>query len=417
MADTPNTQQDGTQNINLSDLVGPQLDRLQKGALVAGVVGVAAMVLGAILDPADFFISYLFAFMFWLGVTTGSLGWLMIGHVTGGGWAFILRRPLEAATRNLPLAFAMFVPILFGMGALYGGHHGWNRPYEELDTILRHKNAYLNVPFFIARAVFYFVVWGTLAFFLNKWSRIHDERDDPAVAVRLNNWSAGGLLIFVLTMTFAAFDWMMSLEPHWFSSLFGVIIIVGQGLSTLALMTILIARLAGHTPFLQSLQEANPRYFRDLGNLTLAFTLLWAYTNFSQYMIYWSGNIAEEVEWFVHRARGGWGIVSMFLIVAHFALPFLVLLSSTVKVKINNLAKLAVFILFMRFVDLWWYITPTFRHELTLHWLDIACPIGLGGIWLWAWARELKGRLAVPVYDPRLRDDWPLKLEGVAHHG
>jgi hypothetical protein len=339
----------------------------------------------------------------------------MVHHVTGGGWGFIIRRLLEASTRNLPVVIALFMPVVFGMQHLYSH---WLHPHGPHAHVVEKKLAYLNQPFFLARAVFYFAVWIALAYFLNKWSAQQDEGDDGTYSRKLNMLSAGGLVVFVLTVTFAVFDWIMSLMPTWFSSLLGVIFIVGQGLSTLAIMSVFVSRLAGHTDLVKRIE---PRYFRDLGNLTLAFTLLWAYTNFSQFLIYYSGNIAEEVEFFTHRMYGPWLVIGTILAFMHFFFPFFCLMSSSLKVNVNSLAKLGLFILLMRHLDLFWYVTPTFRQEAAQNPLaafyitDVGAPLLIGGIWLWAWAREVRGRQIVPAHDPRLQPHWPLKE--VVQHG
>lgn len=412
-------------NIHLNDIIGPQLGRLQRGALLAAVLGLILCIGQIAIDLASptsrtfrFFESYLFAYMFWFGVTLGSLAMLMLHHVTGGGWGFLVRRPLEAATRNLPLILAMFVPIVIAMlidPHLYRwAHLNATGVTEDFAHHVIKKSPYLNATGFIIRAVIYFAIWMTLAFFLNKWGAQQDEREDEGNALRLGRLSAPGLLIYVLTLTFASIDWVMSLTPTWTSSLFGVIFLAGQILSTLALMAVLVSTLAGHTDLVKRVE---PRYFRDLGNLMLAFTLFWAYTSFSQYLIIWAGNIADESEWFVLHLRGSWLYVGALLCFAHFFFPFLCLLSSSMKVKLENLAKLGVFIIFMRHVDLWWYVTATFRQEgaSMFQISDLGAPLLLGGLWLWSWARELKGREAVPVHDPRLKPFWPLKE--IATHG
>jgi hypothetical protein len=408
-------------NVKISELIGPQLAKLQRGSLVAAVVGLVLCVVGVFLHKEGgerFFESYLFAYMFWFGITLGSLGFLMVHHVTGGGWGFIIRRMLEAATRNLPLVFAMFVPIAF-----IGFHHlyEWSDPAHVVgDKVLESKQAYLNLPFFYARLVFYFAVWITLAFFLNKWSRQQNESDDPKLYVRATNLSAGGLVLYILTVTFAVFDWIMSLTPHWFSSLLGVIFIGSQALATLSLMSLLVQKLAGKTDLVSRIE---PRYFRDLGNLMLAFTLFWAYTNFSQFLIYWSGNIAEEVEFYTARLVGPWLVIGATICVFHFFFPFFCLLSSSLKVKVENLARLAGFLIVMRHVDLFWYVVPTFRKEGAHDWMsvfyitDIGAPLLLGGLWLWMWTREVGKEMLVPLGDPRLQAHWPLHELEVAHHG
>jgi hypothetical protein len=407
--------------MKIGELVGPGLDRLQRFALIAAVVGLVLCVVGILVNMNDsygarrFFESYLFAFMFWFGITLGSLAFLMVHHVTGGGWGFILRRVLEASTRNLPVVLALFVPIIFGMNHLYAD---WIHPHGAHAAVVQKKLAYLNTPGFIIRAVLYFAIWMTMAFFLNKWSAQQDEHDDGTFSRKLNMLSAAGLLIYVLTLTFASIDWVMSLMPLWYSALFGVVILAGQALSTLALMSFLVSRLAGHTDLVKRVE---PRYFRDIGNLMLAFTLFWAYTNFSQFLIYWSGNIAEEVEFYTERMHGPWLVIGTILAFFHFFFPFFSLLSSSLKVNINNLAKLGVFIILMRHLDLFWYVTPHFRQEgasnplAAFYITDLGAPLLIGGIWLWAWAREVRSRPVVPVHDPRLQAHWPLKE--VVQHG
>ena len=384
--------------------IRPQLGRLQTMALGAAVVGVVLCVLSLLSEHGreQFFQSYLFAYIFWWGVTTGSLGLLMLHHVVGGGWGFIIRRPLEAGTRLLPLMAVLFIPIALGIPHLYE----WAHAEAAHDKVLAAKSAFLNVPFFLGRAVLYFVIWTALAFFFNKWGATQDERNDPKIAQRLTLMGPPGIILYVLTITFAVVDWVMSIEPHWFSSIIGLLYVAGQALSTLALMLVLLSFIAGKTPIADEVPRG---YFRDLGNLLLAFGLLWAYMSFSQFLITYSGNSAEEVPWYVHRTNGGWEWVARTLIPLHFALPFLVLLiGSDVKRKPTRLAKVAAFIILMRFVDLMWWIVPTFREHISFTFSDIGAPLALGGIWLAMWAWQMKGRQLVPLHDPRLEGNWPV---------
>jgi hypothetical protein len=409
--------------MNSVDLIRPQLDKLQRIALPVGIVGLLLTAAGFFLPLLSgnnqgvkmFLTSYLVAYMLVLGVTLGSMAWLLIHHVAGGGAFFLIRRLLEAGAKNLPLMAVLFLPLLVGLLPSNGFYEWANPGLVAQDKILSLKVAYLNVPFWLARTVFYFVVWGTIVFLMMKWSRQQHEGNERA-SHNLSMWSALGLVLYVFTMTFAAFDWVMSLTPHWFSSLFGVIFIVGQGLSTLCLMHVLINHLTKGTNLTDWVPQ---RYFRDLGNLTLAFTLLWAYMNFSQYVIIWSGNLGEEAEWYVPRIQTNWVIVGGFLIAAHFALPFLSLLSSSLKVRIQNLAKLALWILLMRWVDMNFYITATFAPDLfgnrfmgngnevahlnAVNWLAlIGGSLGLPGIWLSLWARNLKAAPElITTTDPR----------------
>jgi hypothetical protein len=421
--------------MNTVDLIRPQLDRLQRTALIAGIIGLVLFIAGAAMEYATtkeirhIFHSYLFAYMFWFGVTMGSTAWLLIHHVAGGGAFFLIRRLLEAASRNIWLAAVLFLPIAATLFMHTSGHHHpplyeWaNTDIVQGDRILREKDPYLNVPFFLARTVFYFVLWGVMVRLLNAWSRQQSEGDTQAATHKLSMWSALGLLLYVFTMTFATIDWVMSITPHWYSSLFGVIFIVGQGLSTLCLMHVLVNYLTRGTTLTSWVPQ---RYFRDLGNLTLAFTLLWAYTNYSQWAIIWSGNIAEEVEWYVPRVQTSWVYVGALLIACHFVLPFFSLLSSSLKVKIENLSKLAMFIILMRFIDLHFYIAPTFRQDgFSISPADIGAPLLLGGIWLTMWVKQMKASpTLIHVGDPRFVGQYEVPdsatspaPQGVVSHG
>jgi hypothetical protein len=433
---------------NINELIGDRLTALAaKAPLFIGIGAVLtvvsfalnAMQRGALPASQAFFQSYLFAFMFWFGVTLGSTAWLLGHHVTGGGWGYLLRRPLEAATRNWPVVLAMWVPVFIAMLlSMANGHNGlyeWaDQHLLANDHVLSKKVGYLNPIAWTVRALLYFVIWFVIAHLLNKWSRKEDETDDPYVRHNLSMWSAVGLIFYVITVTFATMDWVMTLEPHWYSSLFGAIFLVGQGHSTLCIMMILIKLTGGQTDLMKRVES---RYFRDVGNLLLAFTLLWAYTNFSQFMIQYSANIAEEAEWFVNRTQYGWQFFGAGNIIMHFVLPFLMLLMSINKVNLNNFVRLAAFLLVVRHIDLLYYVVPTFRHSVLSStpfsmttasggtvgaeypWAflaDIGLPLLLGGIWILAWATQMKKTNAplVPVYDARLAPYWPLE-EGAEH--
>jgi hypothetical protein len=395
-------------DVTTADL--PALARLQQRALIVGLVGLAAGVIGAFTNADQFFRSWLIGFLFCLGLALGSLGLLMVQHLSGGQWGLVSRRVFEAATRTLPLVTLFFIPILFGMRPLFL----WARPEAvEADRILQMKALYLNVPFFIGRAVVYFALWLLGMFLLNKWSDAQD-RGEAAVTVpemaRFREVSAPGLLFLVLTVTFASIDWVMSLDPHWFSTIFGLLTVVGQGLSALA-FTIAVLALIAPTGALAGC--LTPRHFHDLGKLMLAFVMLWAYLSFSQFLIIWSGNLPEEIPWYVERIRGGWGVVAVLLVLGHFALPFLLLLSRDLKRHSGMLAKVAIFVILMRLVDLIWLVAPTFarasadqgfRFELMLHWMDVVIPVGLAGLWVFLFARLLRSRPLLPTNDPYFKE-------------
>lgn len=391
---------------NTTELIGPQLTRLQSLAIGIGVAGAVLCGIGAVTDLPGFFNAYLYAYLFWAGVTTGSLALLLLHHTVGGGWGFIIRRMLESAVRLLPLVGILFIPVILPMvlniPALHAAPGGWAHPGATADPVIHEKSGYLNVPFFIARTVFYFVIWFLFGRAMLNWGGTQYERSDVAISSKLNKWGAFGLLIYVLTITFAGVDWVMSLTPKWLSSIYGLLTVASQGLSTLSLMLVLLAYLAARTDFIERVPI---RFFRDLGNLTLAFVMLWAYMSFSQLLITYSGNTAEEATWYVARARGGWGLISLALIPFHFGLPFAVLVVGS-KLKDNpvRLARLAGYVIFMRFVDLFWWVIPTFRPTLLEGLANVSVygtPLLLGGIWLYFWAAQMRDKEIVPVYDPR----------------
>jgi hypothetical protein len=388
----------------------PALARLQQRALIVGIVGLAAGGVGAFLNLDQFFRSWLIGFLFCLGLAVGSLGLLMLQHLSGGQWGLVSRRVFEASSRTLPLVALAFIPILFGMRPLFL----WARPEAvQTDRILQMKAPYLNVSFFTVRAVAYFAFWLLCMFLLNKWSAAQD-RGETAVTtedtVRFRKVSAPGLLFLVVTVTFASVDWVMSLDPHWYSTIFGLLTVVGQGLSALAFTIAVLALIASSGALAGSLTA---RHFHDLGKLLLAFVMLWAYLSFSQFLIIWSGNLPEEIPWYIERIRGGWGVVALLLVVGHFALPFALLLSRDLKRHSNLLARVAIFVIAMRLVDLIWLVAPTFSRgageghpglSLPVHWMDIVLPIGLAGVWIFLFARHLRSRALLPFNDPYFKE-------------
>jgi hypothetical protein len=366
-----------------------------------GVGGAALCLVGFFLYPVPFFRAYLLAYLFWLGIALGCLALLMVQHLIRGVWGAVIQRLLEAGSRTLPLMALLFVPLLFGLKSLYI----WVQP-EVLagDELLQHKSAYLNVSFFVLRLVVYAVAWSSLAYLLNRWSFQHDRIEDWAsgrpLRRRLQLLSGPGLVVYGLTVTFASIDWMMSLEPHWFSTIYGFVWIVGQVLTALAFAVVALALLADFEPFAGVVK---PSHFHDLGNLLLTFVMLWAYIAFSQFLIIWSGNLSEEIPWYVHRIQGGWQWVGLLLLVFHFVLPFLLLLARFTKRNQSMLAPLAGLLIVMQWVDLFWLVMPAFHpSRLYLHWLDGVIPLGMGGLWIAVFLGYLKGRALLPQHDSRL---------------
>jgi len=371
---------------------GPEMNRLQWRALWIGVAVLGVCILGAFRSPAQFFHSYLLAFLFWTGMALGCLAIAMLHHLTGGSWGMVIRRLLESGSRTLPLMALLFVPLFFGRHWIYSWTQPMNLPRQQLE--------YLDVRFFLTRAVLYFLVWLALAHWLGKWSHEQDRTGDRRLLLKMQWLSAPGLALYGLTGTFAAVDWMMSLEPRWYSSIFGLLIIGGQVLSAMAFVIVALVLLTAYQPLGRVLQ---PRHMHNLGKLLLAFVMIWAYLSFSQLLIMWSGNLPEEIPWYLHRLEGGWRWVGVLLILFHFALPFFLLLSRDLKRTGPKLALLAMLVVVMRMVDLFWLTAPEFSPgRFHIHWMDIAAPVGMGGVWLAVFAWHLKTRPLLPVGDPYL---------------
>ena len=378
------------------------IDRLRRPSLAVGALALAACAAGAFLAPDAFFRAYLFAFVFFAGLSLGCMAIVMLHHLTGGAWGIPVRRILESGTRTLPLIALLFLPIAFGLKRLYP----WARPDEVArDALLQAKEAYLNVPFFLSRAAFYFVVWITIAFFLNRWSLAQDHAGSPALTRRLQLLSAAGLVAYGLTMTFASIDWVMSLEPHWFSTMYGVLYIAGQALNALAFVTAALVLMSGQKPFDGYVR---PSHYHDLGKLLLAFVMFWCYVSFAQYLIIWAGNLPEEIPWYLRRFSGGWGWVGAALVLLHFALPFLLLLPEAANRNSRILAGVTSLVVLMRFVDVYWLVRPVFTQataaassaRFQVHWLDLAAAIGIGGVWLAVFLWQLEERPLLPINDP-----------------
>jgi len=372
-------------------------ERLRRRALVVGVLALAACAAGGLPRPADFFQAYLIGYLYCLGIALGSLVILMLHYLTGGAWGLLVRRILESATRTLPLLALLFVPLAVGVREVYV----WAAPGALDDPLLRHKSAYLNVPFFLARAGIYFVAWLGFAYIFNKWSRERDARPDPNPR-RFTLLAGPGLALYGLTVTFASIDWAMSLEPRWYSTIYPAGFGVGQVLSVFAFSLVDVVCLRRREPFAKLVTPGN---LNDLGNLTLAFVMLWAYMNFSQFLLIWSADLRDEVPWYVARRQGGWAALSIVLIALHFALPFVLLLSRRVKRDPRLIGGLAAGILVMRLAADLWLLVPGFqRVGLALRWLDLVAPVGLGGIWLWAFLGQLRDRPLVPLNDPAVEE-------------
>jgi hypothetical protein len=387
------------------------VNRVQSlGFIVGGVAAVLAVV-GAFLAPANFYRAYLIGFLFVLGLTLGSLGLVMLQHLTGGLWGVIIRRPAEAASRNIWLILLMFIPIVLGMKYYYSGNGeetGWlNSPKTGEHALTAWQQGYLTTHGFFVRAIVYFAVWFLLVWLFNAFSRMQDESpEDRIIRLRFKRFSGPGVILYVLTLTFAVIDWVMSISPHWASTIYGFLFVAGEAITAMCLMILTIVHLSKSEPFSSFLRKRN---FHDLGKLLFAFNMLWAYFGFSQLLIIWSGNQPEEITFYRTRLFGQWGVVAVVVLLFTFALPFLVLLSSDVKKSASLLPKVAIWMLFFRVVDLYWMTRPEFTSSAIPNWLDFVVPTALIGLWVGFYAMNLKQRPLLPLGDPKLE-------EVLAHH-
>jgi hypothetical protein len=381
------------------DLTAPEVaKKISQRSLIVGIV--FAVVSGALAftRPEEFFRAYLLGFMCWLGVALGSMAILMIRHLTGGGWGTVIRRILGAAMRTLPLLALLFIPVILGIRRLYL----WAQPLGNIaDKHLREHleqitQTYLTVNGFIIRAVFYFAVWNVLSFLLSKWSKETDSPNAPDNSGRFKAVSGPGLILYGFTISFAAIDWVMSLDPSWISTIFGLIILIGEVLSAMCFAVVVERILFNYKPMSEML---TPEFVHDHGKWMLTFVMVWAYFSFSQWLIIWAGNLPAEITFYLKRLGGGWGSIGLILVLFHFAFPFAMLLSRPFKRDIRKLVWLAVGLMLMRYLDLFWIIEPNFSKTLSVTLADVVVPVAIGGIWLWYFFRNLGSLPLLPAYD------------------
>ncbi|MGC2420973.1 MAG: hypothetical protein WA405_04905 [Candidatus Acidiferrales bacterium] len=387
--------------MNSSDALRTQIKRRENQAMAAGAAGVILAVICGVISMhgqnpwQQFFRSYLVAYIYWVSIPLGCLAILMLHHLTGGWWGLPIRRILEAGSRTLPLMAALFIPILVGMSRIYP----WTQPgviADDLDN--QFKRAYLQPHFFMVRAVVYFAIWLVLAYLLNKWSAEQDRTGDPRLQHRMETLAGPGVILWGLAVTAAAIDWVMSLEPHWFSTIYGFLFIVVEVLAAMSFTIFVLRMLSDYEPMKDSVDT---KQLGDLGNLMLTFVLLWAYLSFSQLLIIWAGNLRNEIPWYTQRAFGGWAPIAVILLVLHFFVPFFLLLQRTVKRRLRTLSLVAAALVFLTFLDVYWLVAPSYsmRPHPTL--MDLFAVVGIGGVWLGMFLRQLNRLPLLPVHDPR----------------
>ncbi len=380
-----------------SDTLRPQMERVQRSALFVGIAALAISMIGLFTNATHFWQSYLFAYIFWAGLALGCLGIFFLHNVVGGNWGVAIRRLVESGVQTLPLILVAALPILiFALSTLYK----WtDAGYRAEHFAVGHKAAYLNPPWFIIRTVLYFAIWFFSGYRILKMANEHDRTGDPALFRRIKARSAPALLVFVVTTSLAFIDWIMSLEPDWYSTIYAWMFTVGEVLLTFSFVVAVLVLLSKREPFASFLTQ---QHYHDLGNLMLAFTMLWAYMSFSQFLIIWAENLPDEIPWYVRRFSGGWGYIAWTISIFHFFVPFFLLLLRFIKKNPSRLRTLAIWIIIMRILDVFWIVEPAFRQRgLEVYWTDLVALIGLGGIWLAYFVRNLKARPLLASHDPR----------------
>lgn len=393
--------------------LGPGASSVERVAGIVALIGIPLCVPGYIANPAAFFQSYLFAFLYWSGFALGGLCLLLLNNTVGGIWGVTARRFFEAKMRTLPYVFVLFLPILFfGLKYLYPWTHA---DLVSHSTYLHQRQGYLNPIFFGIRVVIYFLIWLFWGMRLNSLSDRQDATGDPTIADRMRAFAAPGLLIFVLTATFAYIDWILSADAQYYSTVYGALIIIGDVLQTFAL-TILVMILASRGDRFGG--RINYSVLHDLGNLMFAFTIFWTYLTASQLIITWPANLPQELQWYLDRVHGFWKWVTVFIAFTMFAIPFLALLSQGRKRDPRRLIKMAIWLLIARIVDIFWVLAPTFRaispsaplatsRGFAIYWTDFAAFFGIGGIWIYIYLRQLRRRPLLPLRDPRVSAPMP----------
>jgi hypothetical protein len=385
------------------------IDAHRSRSLVIGVGALVLCAVGFFINRDQFFRAWLIGYMLWLGVALGSMGLMMMHHLSGGAWGMVVRRVWEASSRTLPLLTLLFVPVALGMNRLYPWTH---MELMQGDEILRHKATYLNPAFFLARAAVYFIGWNLIAWRLTALSRAQDEGDLDATR-RMQRLSGGGLVFLALSITFVGVDWFMSLNPDFYSTMFGFLFMNYLGLAGLAFTIIMAAYLRKTDPMGVLFR---PSHFADYGKLTLAFVMMWAYFQFSQYLLVYAANLKDEIPYVLTRIDGGWQYLALFLVIFQFAVPFCLLLSRPLKRTPDRLVRLALWLLVVRVIDTFMYVTPEFSSAganrwfvagehgsvFFVNWLDVVTPVAIGGLWLWMFYTQLRQRPLLPIGDPYL---------------
>lgn len=365
-------------------------------ALIIGGIGLAACAAGWIMDAKQFFHSYLTAFVFWASISLGGLFFTLLHHLVGATWSVVLRRISETVMAVLPLMVVFFIPIIFGLHTLYH----WSHPEAVAgDAILQKKAGYLNEPFFLIRTLIYFLIWSVFGAILYRMS-VKQDTGNTGVNGKMRSISAPGMILFALSITYASFDWLMSLDPHWYSTIFGAYYFAGSFLGAVSFFVLIAYYLRTKNILHDKITE---EHYHDLGKWMFGFTIFWAYMAFSQFFLIWYANIPEETAFYLHRWEGSWQTMSLILLFGQFVFPFFLLMIRAAKRNPRYLAGVAVFVLIMHWIDMYWLVLPNLlKTGFQFSWMDPACLMGIGGIFVWYFWFRLKRHPIVPVMDPKL---------------
>ncbi len=366
-------------------------------ALIIGIIGLVASGLGYTGDSKQFFHSYLVAFVFWLTIALGALFFTMLHNLVDAKWSVVLRRLAESITSVFPIMAILAIPVLLGVHELYHWSHA---DVVAHDEILQEKAGYLNVPFFLIRTVFYFGVWILISTVLFRTSLKQDAGHEPGYTARFRKVSAAGMLLFAATSTFAAFDWLMSLDAHWYSTIFGVYVYSGSFLASLVFMILAVLYLRRNGVLTESITF---EHYHDLAKLAFAFLIFWSYMAFSQYFLIWYANIPEETIWYQHRWIGSWKQMTLLIVYGHFVFPFVALMTRAAKRSVPVLWIVSIWVMIIHWVDLYWIVMPNLHHHgAHFSWIDLTTMLGIGGIFVWFFWRTFTSHPVVPVGDPGL---------------
>lgn len=391
----------GPKTISLSDVTLPKGHVINKIPVIAFAVGILSLIAAFVLSSKNinqFYFSYLTSFMFWLTLALFGLFFVIVQHATRSGWSVVVRRIAENMSMVLPIFAILFIPIFLGRHELF---HWLHDGAADHDVILQGKTPYLNDTFFSVRSFVYLVIWAWSAAFFYKKSVQQDKTGDHSLTYKMQSRSYPFLVAFVLTITFASFDWIMSLDPHWYSTIFGVYVFTGSVVGGFAFLT-LVTVFMRSTGLLRDIISVE--HIHDLGKLVMGFMVFWAYIAFSQYFLIWYGNIPEETVFYAHRYHDGWGEVTLALAIGHFVLPMMFLMSKHVKRNSITLTLSVLWMIFFHYVDIYWLVMPNFHKEFLYTGVDLAALVGIGGIFIGMLALLTKKQTLIPIKDPRLSE-------------